>query len=62
VGAKDRVYITDRDGATLVIKKGPTLEVLATNKLDDQFDASMALVGREIIMRGKKSLYCIAAE
>jgi outer membrane protein assembly factor BamB len=62
VGAADRVYFTDRGGTTLVIKKGPELEVLATNKLDDQFDGSMALVGKEIFLRGKEHLYCIAAE
>jgi hypothetical protein len=44
----------------LVIKHGPTFEVLASNSLDDGFDASMAVVGDQIYMRGHKNLYCIA--
>ena len=31
VRASDRVYITGRDGTTLVIKRGPKYEVLASN-------------------------------
>jgi outer membrane protein assembly factor BamB len=62
VGAGGRVYVTGRDGETLVIKHGPKYEVLATNHLDDGFDASPALVENEIYMRGYKSLYAIAAK
>ena len=59
VAAKDRIYVLGREGVCLVLKKGPKLEILATNKLDDKTDASMALVGDEIFLRGKASLYCI---
>ncbi len=52
VGADGRVYITSRDGVTTVIKHGTTYEVLAENTLDDGFDASMALAGTEIFLRG----------
>ena len=54
-----RVYFTGREGTTLVIKTGPTFEVLATNTLDDGFDASPALVDNQIFMRGYRYLYCI---
>jgi hypothetical protein len=37
------------------------LKVLATNKLDDGFDASPALVEGDLILRGRKHLYRIAA-
>lgn len=60
VAAKDRVYVLGRDGKCLVLKKGPKLEVLATNKLDDRTDASIALAGKEIFIRGSRNLYCIA--
>jgi outer membrane protein assembly factor BamB len=43
-----------------VIKPGPTLQVVATNTLDDHFDASPALVAGEMYLRGVKSLYCVA--
>jgi outer membrane protein assembly factor BamB len=60
VAAAGRIYITGRDGKTVVIKDGPELEILATNQLDDRIDASAAIVGDELFMRGKKYLYCIA--
>jgi outer membrane protein assembly factor BamB len=61
VGASGRVYITGRDGTTLVLRHGPKFDVLATNSLDDGFDASPALVDREIYLRGYRYLYSIAA-
>ena len=61
VGAADRIYFTSREGNTVVIKRGGELEILATNKLDDSFDASAAIVGNEFFLRGKEYLYCISA-
>ena len=61
VAADGRLYITSRDGTTLVIDAGPELSVLATNQLDDDFNASAALVGGEIYLRGQQYLYCLAA-
>jgi len=60
VAAKDRVYVLSRQGVCLVLKKGATPEILAINKLDDQTDASLALAGKEIFVRGHHGLYCIA--
>jgi outer membrane protein assembly factor BamB len=60
VGAQNRVYITDREGTTLVLRNAPTFEVMAKNTLDDGFDASPALVDGYIYLRGYKSLYAIA--
>jgi outer membrane protein assembly factor BamB len=62
VAAGGRVYITGRDGTTLVLKQGAAFEVLATNSLDDGFDASPALVDKELYLRGHKYLYCVAAK
>ena len=62
VGAAGRVYITGRDGATLVIRQGDRYEVLAVNRLDDGFDASPALVDDELYLRGYRHLYKIADE
>jgi outer membrane protein assembly factor BamB len=59
VAAQGRIYFTDRDGTTLVLADAPEIEVLATNRLEDQTDASPALVGNEIILRSKTHLYCI---
>jgi hypothetical protein len=52
--------VLGQEGTTVVLTHGPSLEVLATNKLDDRFDASPALVDREIYLRGYKYLYSIA--
>jgi outer membrane protein assembly factor BamB len=62
VGAAGRIYFTGRDGTTLVLADGPELKVLATNKLDESIDASPALVGKEVFLRGKEHLYCISKE
>jgi outer membrane protein assembly factor BamB len=64
VSARDRVYILSREGKCVVLKKGPKMEVLAVNQLDDgthRTDASMALVDREVFIRTPRNLYCIAA-
>lgn len=60
VAAQDRVYVLGREGTALVLKKSPKLEVLATNTLDDHTDASIAIVDRELFIRGHQYLYCIA--
>jgi hypothetical protein len=60
LATKDRIYVLGRDGKCAVVKPGTKLEVLATNKLDDKTDASMAVVGKELFIRGRESLYCIA--
>lgn len=58
VGAAGRVYLTGRDGTTLVIKHSPRLEILATNRLEEPVDASPAIVDRQLFIRGAKHLYC----
>ncbi len=60
VAAAGRLYLTGREGTTVVIKDAPELEILATNQLDDRFDASAAIAGNELFLRGKKYLYCIS--
>ena len=60
VGAAGRVYVLGQQGTAVVLKHGPSLEVLATNTLDDRFDASPALVDREMYLRGYRNLYCVA--
>jgi outer membrane protein assembly factor BamB len=62
VGAANRVYITSREGVTLVMKNQPTLDVLAINKLSEGIDASPAIVGRELFLRGQHHLYKIVEE
>lgn len=59
VGAAGRVYFFGRDGSAVVLKHGDELEILAENELDDGIDASPALVGDRLYVRGRHSLYCL---
>ena len=61
-GAGDKVYLASQNGTIVVIKNSDTYEVLATNKLDDKFDASPVAVGNELFLKGHKYLYCISEE
>ncbi|MDP6762509.1 MAG: PQQ-binding-like beta-propeller repeat protein [Planctomycetota bacterium] len=65
VAAAGRIYLTDLDGATLVLDHAPLAEApspLALNLLDDSFSASAAIVGRELFLRGDRWLYCLARD
>ncbi len=57
--ANGHVYVTSREGSTAVITAGPDFEQVATNVLDDAFDASIAFAGDELYLRGASHLYCI---
>ncbi len=59
VVASDQIFLTSREGTTLVIKNSPKFEVLSTNRLSEEIDASPAIVGGQIFLRGKKNLYCV---
>lgn len=59
VAAAGRVYFVGRNGTTTVLRAGPQLEVLAENRLDDDFSASPAVTGGEILLRGYRYLYCL---
>jgi outer membrane protein assembly factor BamB len=60
VAAAGKVYLVGRGGGAVVMKDADRLEVLATNRLDDGFDASPAIAGKELFLRGRAHLYCIA--
>ena len=54
--------MTDLEGNTIVVSHADHPEVLALNSLDDEFAAPAAIVGKEFFLRGKKHLYCLAAD
>ena len=60
VAAAGRIYLLGRDGKALVLEPGPTLKILAENQLDDGFDASPVIVGRDLYLRGRRFLYALA--
>ncbi|MFM7214840.1 MAG: hypothetical protein ACKO3H_08180, partial [Verrucomicrobiota bacterium] len=60
VGAAGRLYITGRDGTTVVLGRDADNAVVSVNRLDDSFSASAALGGHELFLRGERFLYCLA--
>ena len=58
-GAGEKVYLASQNGVTVVVKNSETFEILASNKLDDKFDASPVVVGDELILKGHEYIYCI---
>ncbi len=59
VGVDGRIYITDREGTTVVLAAGDELKILATNRLDDTTDASPVVVGKRLYIRSWSAVYCL---
>ena len=62
VAAAGRIYFTDRAGTTVVLKQSDKIEVLAVNRIGEEVNASPAVVGRQLFLRGDKHLYCLEAD
>ena len=60
VAAAGRIYVVGRDGNIAVFRHGAAFEHLASIKLDDRFDSSPALAGKDLILRGHRYLYLFA--
>ena len=55
-----KVFCLDETGVTVVLQAGPKLQIVATNKLQDQtFWSSAAVIGENLLLRGVDHLYCI---
>jgi outer membrane protein assembly factor BamB len=59
VAAAGRVYVTDLDGTTIVVKSGQSPQRLSVNHLSEPVSASAAIAGRQLFLRGEKHLYCL---
>ena len=57
--ADGKIYITNEDGVTTVLKAGDQFEVLAENNLDDYTLSSPAISDGQIFMRTTQFLYAI---
>jgi outer membrane protein assembly factor BamB len=60
--ADGRIYITNEDGVTSVIKAGPEFQVLAENEFDDYSLSSPAVSGGQIFFRTTKFLWAIGSQ
>jgi len=57
--ANGRIYVSNQEGRTTVIKAGREFEVIAENDLDEGFMASPAVVGDALFLRTNTHLYRI---
>lgn len=57
--AADKIYVTGRNGTTAVLKAGSEPELLSTNELGEEIDASPVFVGNKLLLRSASHLYCI---
>ncbi len=62
VAAQGRIYVTDRSGTTAVLTDADQPDTLTVNRLRDRFNASLAMAGTQLFLRGEKYLYCIEKE
>lgn len=60
--AAGKIYVVGREGITLVLRQGPSFDVLSSNRLAEGADASPVLVGKELYLRGSHSLYRIESD
>lgn len=59
VAAGKNIYITDLDGTTLVLAAGVVPRAIAVNRIHESVNASLAIAGNHIFIRGEKHLFCI---
>jgi outer membrane protein assembly factor BamB len=57
--ADGKIYVTNEDGVTVVVKAGPTFQVLAENDFDDYTLSSPAVSEGQIFIRTATQLYCL---
>ena len=60
--AGGRLYVAGRDGKVGVLALSPEVRTLAVNALDDHFEASPAVAGNELFLRGRERLFCLAEQ
>ena len=59
VAGDGRIYASNNDGSTFVIRAGAEFELLARNELGERITASPAISGSALIYRTDSHVYCI---
>jgi len=57
--AGGKIYISSEEGLTLIIAPGKKFVELAKNKLEGTFKATIAVSGKDLILRSDSAVYCI---
>lgn len=60
IAAGGHVYLTARNGTTVVIEDGTKLNIVAENSVGETVDATPAPVDDQLFIRGERHLFCIA--
>jgi outer membrane protein assembly factor BamB len=60
IAAGGHVYLTARNGTTVVIKDADAIKIVATNSVDETVGATPAPVDNELFIRGDVHLFCFA--
>lgn len=59
VAANGHLYLSDRDGTTVVLRDSDQFEPVAQNSIGEAIDATPAPVDNQLFLRGEEHLYCI---
>lgn len=60
--ADGKVYVTNEEGVTTVVRAGPEFEILAENRLDGYTLSSIAVSDGKLFLRTDEHLYCIGEQ
>ena len=59
IASDGRIYFSNNDGTTFVVRAGAKFELLATNELGERITATPAISGDDLIYRTDSRLYLI---
>lgn len=62
VAGDGKIYLTNEEGTTFVVKAGKEFSILAENRLDEECLASPAVSRGAILLRTRKHLACVRAD
>lgn len=58
VSGGDHIYLCSREGEVLVLKHGDSLSIAANTNLGEPIDATPAIAGNQLLIRGQEHLFC----
>ena len=62
IASDERIYLSNNDGKTFVLRTGTQFKLLATNNLGERITASPAITGDDLIYRTDSHLYLIGGK
>jgi outer membrane protein assembly factor BamB len=62
IASDGRIYLSNNEGTTFVVKAGREFKLLGTNSLGERITASPAVSGKKLFFRTDSHVYCIEDE